>query len=497
MTGEVVRDGRYQLLGKLGEGAQGTTFDAVDTRDGRAVAVKRFSVRGAASWKDVELAEREASVLSVLSHPMLPRYFDHFEEDGALYLVMEKVEGESLLSLAKRGGRLSRDDVVRFLRDSSEALAYLHGRSPPVIHRDISPKNVIRKPDGSFAFVDFGAVRDKLKPDGGSTVVGTFGYMAPEQFQGRALPASDVYAVGVTALRLLTGVEPESLPHHGLAIDVRAAVGGGFDPALREVLSRMLEVDPDRRASSIAPLVAKLDKATKKVRPSRPDSRPPPSSRRPEDEESRRKREAQEARRREWVVSREEARRRAREEQRRAQREWKAAKRKSSREWTESARRARREWENWQQRGESWRGPNGVLQGPPLIIAVLGLNVAIIAVRFALIVFVPFILRLLSIVFGPALRDAARNVRDAGRTARDSLRHARGVLRGEKEPSPRAEPEPEGARASEAETETETRPRGAPRPRVRVEPIDRDVIDTTGTEVDVDEEPRPERASRR
>jgi len=490
MTGEVLRDGRYRLLGKLGEGAQGTTFHAVDTRDESAVAIKRFSVRGAASWKDVELAEREASVLSVLNHPKLPRYIDHFEEDGALYLVMEKVEGESLLTLAKRGGRLSREDVVQFLRDSNEALAYLHGRSPPVIHRDINPKNVIRKPDGSFSFVDFGAVRDKLKPDGGSTVVGTFGYMAPEQFQGRALPSSDVYAVGVTALRLLTGVEPESLPHQGLAIDVRAALGPGFDPALRDALSRMLEVDPERRASSIAPLLARIDRSTKKERQFRPpSSRPPPRS--DQDEESRKKRAAQEARRQEWVVSREQARRRAREEQRRAHREWKAAKRQSRDEWKQGAKRARREWEDWQRRGDTWRAPNGVLQGPPLIIAVLGLNIAIIAVRFALLVFVPVLLRILSIVFGPALRDAARNVRAGGNTAVDSLRHARAVLRGEAVASPGGS---KRTRVDESEPEA-----GPPRerPRVRIDPFEGEVIETTATEADAGDAPERGRANRR
>src|ERR1700722_13721860 len=88
-----LRDGRYVLLGALGQGTQGTTWDAVDKREGRPVAIKEFDVRGARAWKDVELAEREARVLSDLDHPMLPRYVEHFEEGGALYLVMEKIDG--------------------------------------------------------------------------------------------------------------------------------------------------------------------------------------------------------------------------------------------------------------------------------------------------------------------------------------------------------------------------------------------------------------------
>jgi hypothetical protein len=247
-----LRGGRYALLKPLGEGTQGETFEAVDKREGRLVAVKRFRVGNAKAWKDVELAEREAATLASLSHELLPRYVEHFEEDGALVLVMERIEGESLAALRKRGHRGSVSEIERLLRDASRALAYLHGRSPPVIHRDLKPGNVIRRPDGSFAFVDFGAVRDRLKIDGGSTVVGTFGFMAPEQFQGRASAATDVYGIGATALALLTGKEPEDLPHRGLGIDVARAVPDATPRSLVRALEAMLEPDPDQRASSIA-----------------------------------------------------------------------------------------------------------------------------------------------------------------------------------------------------------------------------------------------------
>ncbi len=251
-----LRDGRWTLEEQLGEGSQGTTW-AARGPDGGRVAIKRFDVRGARSWKDVELAEREARVLGKLSHPRLPAYVEHFEEDGALYLVMQLMGGESLATIRKRGARLSEADVWRFLADAADVLDYLHSRAPPVIHRDLKPGNVIRRPDSSFAFVDFGAVREKLRPEGGSTVVGTFGYMAPEQFQGRAQPASDVYAIGATAMAMLTGQEPESLPHKGLSLDVRAALGTRADERLIDVLAQMLEPDPDRRATRIAPLLAK------------------------------------------------------------------------------------------------------------------------------------------------------------------------------------------------------------------------------------------------
>src|SRR5262245_30204178 len=130
---ETFRDGRYAVVRVLGEGAQATTFEAVDKRDGRLVAIKRFRVRGAKSWKEVELAEREARVLSSLRHAALPRYVEHFEEGGELFLVTEKIEGESLLALRKRGVTFSEGEVVRLLRDASGALDYLHGRAPPIV----------------------------------------------------------------------------------------------------------------------------------------------------------------------------------------------------------------------------------------------------------------------------------------------------------------------------------------------------------------------------
>jgi hypothetical protein len=249
--GELVGQGRYVVVGSLGAGSQGETLEAVDKREGRPVAIKRFTIRGAKSWKDVELAEREATVLSSLSHSGLPRYIEHFEENGALYLVMEKIEGETLQARRKRGAGLDQAQVTRFLRDVAACLHYLHSQAPPVVHRDIKPGNVILRPDGSYCLVDFGSVRDRLKPVGGSTVVGTFGFMAPEQFQGRAGPASDVYAVGATALSLLTGREPEDLPHKGLSVDVESALRGQVDRRLIGALRSMLEPDPDQRARSV------------------------------------------------------------------------------------------------------------------------------------------------------------------------------------------------------------------------------------------------------
>ena len=159
---------------------------------------------------------------------------------------MERVEGETLESLRTRGA-FDETEARRFLDCAKQALAYLHGRNPPIVHRDIKPRNVIRRPDGSYVLVDFGAVSEHMKPRGGSTVVGTVGYMAPEQLQGRALPQTDVYAVGATILAGLSRRDPDQLPHKGLRVDVRSALEGRASADMIAMLEGMLEPDPDLR----------------------------------------------------------------------------------------------------------------------------------------------------------------------------------------------------------------------------------------------------------
>ena len=406
-----LKNGRYTLLRRLGEGSQGETYEARDNgisreqprpRPGALVeewnayvakartgevpaseellAIKCFRVNKAKAWKDVELAEREARTLASLDHPRLPRYVEHFEEGGALYLVMEKVPGESLATIRARRQTLSVAEVTKMLEDIAEALQYLHGRAPFIVHRDIKPGNVIRRPDGSYALVDFGAVRDRLKPAGGSTVVGTFGYMAPEQFQGRASPKSDIYGLGATAITMLTGSEPEDLPHEGLGIDVARALPKGTPAPLVRALTSMLQPDPDRRVGSIEEALELLRTSRRSERPKPPE--PPRELTRSQSRELRR------------------LRRRQEREERRTRRE---------------AARSRR---------------------APFVarmFAKLGLLIALLAVWIAVGIVTPLVLLLLSLVFGQALRRAAKATFRAAQRAQRALGRASDWLSGHRE----------------------------------------------------------------
>ena len=447
-----LRAGRYVLLQPLGQGAQGTTWDAVDKREGRAVAVKAFDVRGASSWKDVELAEREARILSELDHPLLPHYIEHFEEDGVLYLVMEKVHGTPLSVLQKQASRMSEKDVIRFLHDVDRTLSYLHTRNPSIIHRDIKPGNVIRRADGAYALVDFGAVRDHLRPEGGSTVVGTFGYMAPEQFQGRASPASDVYGAGATAIALLTGKEPEKLPHRGLTIDVAAALGPGVSPRLQEALARMVDSNPDTRASSIGPLLDRV------------------GGERPRDRDAATR--ADDVRG-PWNLGRRAAKE-ARKQARRATREARA-----------QARAVRR--------------PRGEVPFIFRAVALVALAYAQVWVALTLQAFVPALLTLLSVVFGRPLRDAARRVSDAGARAVAGIAEKQRQLSGsdsrdEESKSEPGDPINTGVRVTSREPRVRVETRAG---RETQEPRDKHEPEEPSAEEALDDETEPPAKERR
>ncbi|MCA9676350.1 MAG: serine/threonine protein kinase [Kofleriaceae bacterium] len=271
--------GRWRLGPRLGQGAQAETYLARDEQAGKGepgeVVVKRLVLRG--GWKTFDLFEREARVLAQLRHPGVPRQLGHFEEPpGTFNLVMQRMPGENLREVAKRR-RLSEVELRDVLIRTLEILDYLHGRAPPVVHRDIKPTNLVRAPDGRISLVDFGGVLDAARERGGSTIVGTFGYMAPEQLHGQATAATDLYALGATVVALAGGVEPEEVPRKGLRMDLARHLPA-MDAGLRAVLEQMTAPDPDQRpqrARDVMKLLASAPapapvKALATVTPARP-----------------------------------------------------------------------------------------------------------------------------------------------------------------------------------------------------------------------------------
>jgi serine/threonine protein kinase len=240
---------RFQPLGLLGTGGQGRTYRALDRQTNDEVAVKEIRLRDMDGWKSFDLFERECQVLRSLSHPGIPRFIATYsaEAEGKFYLVMELIAGKSLKEISGKE-ILSTAQLWNIVHQVLEILQYLHSCKPRVIHRDLKPANILRRDDGSLALVDFGGVRLASHPDGGSTVVGTFGYMAPEQLHGEASPASDIYSLGATIAGMAAGMSADKLPRQGLKIDLQAAMEAS---PLRSLLQRMLEPDPQERLGSV------------------------------------------------------------------------------------------------------------------------------------------------------------------------------------------------------------------------------------------------------
>lgn len=218
-SGEQVAQ-RYEILDVLGQGGSGITYRAKDQLTNQHVALKVLTLRQAENWKKIELFEREARILSQLDHPAIPQYLDYFQvdlpEDRQFYLVQKLAEGTSLADLVHDGWRASEDEAKQIAEQVLEILTYLHSLPSPVIHRDIKPRNLIRQDNQHIVLVDFGAVQ--VSEHGletyASTVVGTYGYMAPEQFRGKATQVTDLYGLAGTLLFLLTGRPPIALPEH-------------------------------------------------------------------------------------------------------------------------------------------------------------------------------------------------------------------------------------------------------------------------------------------
>lgn len=245
--------GRYEVLETLGRGSFGHTFLARDREATRNVAIKMLDARSAPDWKAFELFEREVAVLRGLRHQGVPEVFDSIRarwgEGDAAFLVMEYVEGTSLEEMITAGSSIDSADVMRLLLDLLGILEYLHARVPPILHRDIKPANIVVRTSGVPVLVDFGAVRNAFAgPDeGGSTVVGTFGYMPYEQYMGQATPSSDLYALAATFLHLATGRPPRDFMTDSGRVDVPDSLP---DARLRAVLVRMLQPSPTDRFGS-------------------------------------------------------------------------------------------------------------------------------------------------------------------------------------------------------------------------------------------------------
>jgi serine/threonine-protein kinase len=224
---ELILIGRYLPLRLLGQGGFGAAFLARDryTPAMRQCVVKQFLPSGQLSPAQLvvaqQLFEREAEVLEQLgnTHPLIPDLFAFFEltasspqagkQDKFFYLVQEYIDGETMEEELVQKGTLATGDVVAMLKEMLDVLTFVHENGS--IHRDIKPSNIMRHRSGRFYLLDFGAVKQAAKgaATAKSTGIYSLGFAPPEQMAGgEVYPSSDLYALAVTCLMLLTGKQP-------------------------------------------------------------------------------------------------------------------------------------------------------------------------------------------------------------------------------------------------------------------------------------------------
>ena len=264
------RLGPYEIVAPIGAGGMGEVYRARDTRLGREVAIKALPDAFARDKERRARFEREARLLGALNHPNLATLYGIEESEGALYLVLELIEGEGL-DQKLAGGPLPFDEALGTASQIAAGLEAAHGIG--IIHRDLKPANVKVRPDGTVKVLDFGLART-IDPTGsdatnaatatsGGTqsgvVLGTAPYMSPEQARGKPLDRrTDVFSFGCVLYECLTGQRA----FRGQTVsDTMAAVltvepdwtapGADVPPRLTALLRRCLQKDPARRLRDI------------------------------------------------------------------------------------------------------------------------------------------------------------------------------------------------------------------------------------------------------
>ncbi len=268
----LLRD-RYRLIDNLGQGGFGATFLAKDEQLPGCPSCVIKQLRPATSAPHVldmarDLFRREAKTLGKIgNHPQVPRLLDYFELGNEFYLVQEYVSGLNLQQEVKQNGPFTEAGVKQFLSEILPVLQYIH--SNQVIHRDIKPANLIRRSeDKKLVLIDFGAVKDQVNPNAASTseqtaltsyAIGTPGYAPPEQMAMRPVYASDIYALGITCIYLLTGRSPKDLNYDPKTGEMLWRQSVHVTDHFAEVLKKMLDISVRHRYQSANEVLRALD----------------------------------------------------------------------------------------------------------------------------------------------------------------------------------------------------------------------------------------------
>ena len=274
------RLGPYEVLSPLGAGGMGEVFKARDPRLGRDVAIKVLPASFSADPERLHRFEQEARAAGLLNHPNLTAVYDIGSHDGAPYVVQELLEGETLRSVLL-GGRLPPRKAIDYSVQVAHGLAAAHEKG--IVHRDLKPENLFVTKDGRLKILDFGLAKLTRPEAGGAPlteiptatagtepgiVLGTIGYMAPEQVRGQAADArSDIFTFGAILYEMLAG---KRAFRGDSAADTMSAIlredppdltltGQNIPPGLERIVRHCLEKNPEQRFQSARDLAFDLE----------------------------------------------------------------------------------------------------------------------------------------------------------------------------------------------------------------------------------------------
>ncbi|MGH2640969.1 MAG: protein kinase domain-containing protein [Actinomycetota bacterium] len=283
MDGRVLAD-RYAVGELLGRGGMAEVYLATDRVLDRRVAVKVLGSWLADDGTFVERFRREALAAARISHPNLVAVFDAGTDDEIHYIVMEHVPGETLADVLRREGRLAPGRATGIAGSVGDALAVAHAAR--IVHRDVKPANVMLTGDGRIKVMDLGIARGLDGEDitRTSSILGTAGYVSPEQARGEPVDhRSDIYSLGCVLYEMLTGRQPfdgdnpvaVAYQHVHDAPTPPSSLEPSVPPALEAVVLRAMEKDPAARYQSVVDMTAALEDRTEPVPPVDP-TRPLP-----------------------------------------------------------------------------------------------------------------------------------------------------------------------------------------------------------------------------
>lgn len=247
---------RYKIVKVLGKGGMSSVYLAENLKLGTFWAIKEIPKRPDSR---VDFSA-EPDILKKLSHPALPRIFDIIDQDDAVFIIVDYIEGTALDKELEKAGKFREDVVVDWAKQLCGVLEYLHAFSPrPVIYRDMKPSNIILTDSGRLKLIDFGIAREyKCDSEYDTVFIGTRGYAAPEQYGGgQSNVTTDIYSLGVTLYSLLTGKKPNEPPYE---IKPVRMLDHTLSEEIQNIILKCTRQDPKDRFQSVRELMLELDR---------------------------------------------------------------------------------------------------------------------------------------------------------------------------------------------------------------------------------------------